>query len=372
MPGRPRKDVIREDVVGVYHVWTRCVRRAWLCGFDPLTKKDYSYRKAWIYERLAALSQIFAVDACVFAILSNHFHLLLRNRVDLAAQWSDEEVVRRWWQLCPERCDEQGNPAEPTDLEIASLVVDTDRVAELRKRLSSISTFMQYLNQWIAKRANEEDQVTGHFFQERFGCRNLLDEGAILACAIYIDLNEIRARLADCPEHSTNTSAYYRILARIRRQQMAAAAEPLESVDPMDWLCPIDEQDCAPLLGPASAESVVASRECLGSGPAAAIKSDVRKKWRHGFLSIGLDEYLDFLDWNARQVIPGKAGAQDECLPPILERLGIAPAFWVKMIENFDRWFRSAAGSPQALAEHAAHTGRKWLQGIGPMRGAVG
>ena len=99
MPGRPRKNVIREDVVGVYHVWTRCVRRAWLCGFDPLTKKDYSYRKAWIYERLAALSQIFAVDACVFAILSNHFHLLLRNRVDLAAQWSDEEVVRRWWQL---------------------------------------------------------------------------------------------------------------------------------------------------------------------------------------------------------------------------------------------------------------------------------
>jgi hypothetical protein len=134
MPGRPRKDVIREDEVGVYHVWSRCVRRSFLCGLDPLTGRDFSHRKQWIYDRLAVLAQVFAVDACVFAILSNHYHLLLRNRPDLAAQWSDEEVVRRWWQLCPERCNDDGEPEEPTELEIASLVEDAERVAELRKR----------------------------------------------------------------------------------------------------------------------------------------------------------------------------------------------------------------------------------------------
>ena len=148
-------------------------------------------------------------------------------------------------------------------LEIASLVSDAERVAVLRKRLSSVSTFMQYLNQWIAQRANAEDGVTGHFFQERFGCRSLLDEGAILACAIYIDLNEIRARLADTPESSKNTSAYFRILARIKRRERSAAAAPLPTDadqvgDPDDWLCPVDEQDCVPLLGPANVESVVA------------------------------------------------------------------------------------------------------------------
>lgn len=324
MPGRPRKDVIREDEVGVYHVWSRCVRRAFLCGYDPVTKKNYNYRKKWIYQRLAELARIFAVDACVFAILSNHFHLLLRNRVDLASQWSDEEVVRRWWQLCPERRDEDGNPAEPTAAEIASLVSNAERVAELRKRLSSISTFMQYLNQWIAKRANQEDGVTGHFFEERFGCRNLLDEGAILACAIYIDLNEIRAQLADMPENSTNTSAYFRILARLKRRQQLAAefvASPgaCEPSDPDEWLCPIDERDCALLLGPANVESVAASREALrtvastsSETTASVNKASVRKAWRHGFLSMGLDEYLEFLDWNARRLIPGKTGALDD------------------------------------------------------------
>ena len=47
------------------------------------------------------------------------------------------------------------------------------------------------------------------------------------------------------------------------------------------------------------------------------------------------DEYLTFLEWNAQQVIPGKSGAMDSSLPPILERIGVAPAFWLKMIENW-------------------------------------
>jgi hypothetical protein len=385
MAGRPRKDVIREDEVGVYHVWSRCVRRAMLCGFDPLTGTNYDYRKKWIYQRLAELSQIFAVDALVFAILSNHYHLLLRNRPDLAAQWSDEEVVRRWWQLHPERRDENGEPAEPTDLEIASLVADTKLVAERRRQLSSISCLMKNLNEWIAKRANTEEGLSGHFFQERFKCRSLLDEGAILACSIYIDLNEIRALLAATPETSTNTSAYYRILARIKRQlrqsgqAMGDQSLDQQPDDPDAWLCPIGERDRVPLLGPAGVESVATSQRVLAaagasnSDPACEVNlATVFKQWRHGFLDMTVDSYLEFLDWNARRVVPGKAGAMDDSLPPILERLGMTAEFWLQMIENFDRWFRTAAGSPQKLADEAARRGRRWLPGIGPMRGAVG
>ena len=87
--GRPRRNVVDDDHVGVYHVWSRCVRRAWLCGQDPLTGKDWRHRKAWFFERLQELTAIFAIDACVWAILANHYHLILRNRPDLAAQWSD-------------------------------------------------------------------------------------------------------------------------------------------------------------------------------------------------------------------------------------------------------------------------------------------
>lgn len=168
--GRPRRNVVDDDQVGVYHVWSRCVRRAWLCGLDPLTGNNWSHRKSWFFERLQELTAIFAIDACVWAILSNHYHLILRNRPDLAAQWTDEEVVRRWWQLCPERKDEQGRAAEPTDLEIKSLLADPGQVAEWRKRLSSVSWFMKSLNEWFSRRANAEEGARGHFLNGPLPC----------------------------------------------------------------------------------------------------------------------------------------------------------------------------------------------------------
>jgi hypothetical protein len=167
-----------------------------------------------------------------------------------------------------------------------------------------------------------------------------LDKGAILACSIYIDLNEIRAMLAATPESSVNTSAFYRILARLKRQMRQAAEidgsqtsspSPLDHQpgDPDAWLCPINERDRAPLLGPVGVESVTASQRILAGtvgleleNSAEANLGTVNKQWRHGFLDMTVDAYLAFLDWNARRLVPGKSGAMDDRLPPILERLG--------------------------------------------------
>ena len=382
MPRVPRKLVIREDIVGVYHAWVRCVRRALLCGRDPLTGKNHEHRKTWLENRLAELAQIFAIDACVFAILSNHFHLLLRNRPDLTAQWSDEEVMRRWWQLCPGRRDQEGEPAEMTEAELKAWLADPERVAQCRAKLSSISCFMKHLNEWLAKRANCEDDVSGHFFEGRFGCKSLLDEGAILAAALYIDLNEIRAGIATTPEQSLHTSAYRRIVRRMRRE-MAELGETSDEVaaldDPADWLCPVDENACEVLLGPANVASVEASRGLFAAATDQASdekmapvvnRADVRKRWRHGFLPMTIDEYLTVLDWTARQVAPGKSGAMDASLPPILERLKLSPLLLVQMISNFDKWFSTAVGSVQRLIDEAARRGRKWLRGVGAMRTA--
>ena len=99
MPGCSRKEVFDETRVGVYHCHARCVRELFLCGYDPRTKKDYEYRREWIRQRLMRLATVFAIDVGCYAILHNHFHLLLRNRPDVVAGWSDEEVVRRWLRL---------------------------------------------------------------------------------------------------------------------------------------------------------------------------------------------------------------------------------------------------------------------------------
>ena len=86
-PHRPR------ECVGVYHCIARCVRRAFLCGIDPYSGRDYSHRKAWIIDRLRHLAGLFGVEVCGYAIMSNHLHLVLRNRPDSVEQWSDSEVA---------------------------------------------------------------------------------------------------------------------------------------------------------------------------------------------------------------------------------------------------------------------------------------
>jgi hypothetical protein len=65
---------VASDEVGVYHCVSRCVRRAFLCGVDPLTGHDYENRKDWLREQLQQLASIFAIDVCGYAVMSNHLH----------------------------------------------------------------------------------------------------------------------------------------------------------------------------------------------------------------------------------------------------------------------------------------------------------
>ena len=165
MPAYARRQIVDETEVGIYHCVSRCVRRAFLCGQDALTGRNFDHRKDWIQSRLEELAGIFAVDLLGFSVMSNHIHLLLRNRPDLAADFSDEEVALRWWRLHPSRRNEDGSPAEPGPHEIAGLLADTDALAEHRRRLSSISWLMRSLSEPIARRANREDRVTGRFLK---------------------------------------------------------------------------------------------------------------------------------------------------------------------------------------------------------------
>jgi hypothetical protein len=211
------------DEVGVYHCFNRCVQQAYLCGVDPVTKTDYAQRKVWIREKIRQLARSFALDLLKISLMDNHLHLLLRTRPDLVAGWDDREVARRWWELCPERREDDGSPAEPQDLELQQWLNDPARMAELRQRLASPSWLMALWCGYIGRRCNRETGKHGRFFEERFRSVRLLDEAAVLACALYIDLNPIRAGQAETPEQSEFTSAYDRIQGR--KQRAARAAE---------------------------------------------------------------------------------------------------------------------------------------------------
>ncbi len=75
---------------------------------------------------------------------------------------------------------------------------------------------MRLLSQNIAQRANREDQEVGKFWQARYRAVRLLDDAAILACAAYVDLNPIRAAMAQTLEDSDFTSVQKRIQAMNR------------------------------------------------------------------------------------------------------------------------------------------------------------
>jgi hypothetical protein len=143
-----------------------------------LTGIDYDHRKLGIEQRLQFLAGCFAIDVLGFAVMANHFHVILRNRPDIVDGWSDTEAARRWWMLCPGRKTDDGQPEQPTQAELDAICSDLQRVAELRRRLSDISWFMRMVAEPIARLANAEDRCPGRFWQGRFKAVKLCDEAA--------------------------------------------------------------------------------------------------------------------------------------------------------------------------------------------------
>lgn len=112
-------------------------------------------------------------------------------------------------------------------------VVD-ELVAQLRARLYDISWFMRCLNESIAPRANAEDPSTGRFWDERFKSQAILDEAGLLACCAYVDLNPIRAGIADLSENSDYTSIQQRLKDLKKIQGKKAAINKINSTRKAD------------------------------------------------------------------------------------------------------------------------------------------
>ncbi len=103
-----RAEVFAPDEVAVVHVMNRVVRRCYLLGDDPVSGKNYDHRKVMIENQLKRLAGAFGIDLLGFAIMSNHFHLILRSRPDVVSTWDDTEVARRWLLICPVRKNRRG------------------------------------------------------------------------------------------------------------------------------------------------------------------------------------------------------------------------------------------------------------------------
>lgn len=207
----PRHQLVDPDKPMCYHLVSRCVRRGWLCGIDKVTRRDYTHRKEWLIKRLVQLGAAFAVDVYAYAIMSSHFHLVVYYDPKAPQRWSDREVAERWLRVCPMRTKDGSRDKALEQNRIAMILSDDEQLASIRAKLGSLSLFMKLLKQPIARRANLEDDCTGHFFEQRFYSGALLTNRAVLAAMAYVDLNPVRAKIAATIAECRHTSIANRL-----------------------------------------------------------------------------------------------------------------------------------------------------------------
>src|SRR5690606_8710473 len=171
MAACPRSHIVRRGEQAIYHVWTRTVRQAWLCGFDKHSGTDYRHRRRWIRAFQEVLAGLFAIEIGFRAEMSNHLHLVLKVQPEVVSHWSDRDVVVRWLKIKRLVRSADGKTIrEITEQEIACELARPGRVQALRVKLADISEFMKALCEHVARRANKEEGRTGAFFESRFKC----------------------------------------------------------------------------------------------------------------------------------------------------------------------------------------------------------
>jgi hypothetical protein len=276
----------------------QALRRAFLCGVDHYSGKDYEHRRQWVVDRIRLLSSLFAIDVGAYAVLSNHYHLVLKVCPDQLEDLSDDDIMDRWCALFKGPLLIQ-RYRDGEDLKAFERATISDIVNVWRARLSSISWFMRCLNQPIARQANLEDECTGKFWESRFTSQALKSEEALLSCMAYVDLNPVRTGMAETPETSSHTSIRERIQPEFDLQQ---------AID--------DQTDCGDLLDFSTPLK-----------PLLSFETRLANELQTGIL-FNFEEYLTLVDWTGRIIRSDKRGSIDSALPPILDRLQITADQW--------------------------------------------
>ena len=322
-----RKRLVDTSVTPYYHCMVRCVRRAFLCGKDPLTKKSFEHRRGWIQEKLKLLGKVFAMDICAYAVMSNHYHVVLHVDTKRGTAWSFNEVIERWYKIFKgnEVVDKYRKGEILTEAEQAQV---NKYVKEWRENLSSISWFMRCMNEKIARQANLEDECTGRFWEGRFKSQALLDVEALISCMAYVDLNPIRAGITDNLDGSDYTSVQERLLAVVKAKKMSISN--IEEAQP-------------------SSLASFSATESLTEVP---------------IIPMPLSSYLLLVQATGKFIRSDKSGYISEDVIPILQKLGINPYGFIEVVKNHSHYFKTVSGSISQLFKFNEHFNKQWSKGI--------
>tara|TARA_R110002124_G_scaffold134171_5_gene296832 strand:+ start:2820 stop:3803 length:984 start_codon:yes stop_codon:yes gene_type:complete len=316
---QPRKSQVSLIDTPYYHCISRCVRRSFLCGVDKYSGQSYEHRREWVEKRLLFLSTAFTIDICAYAVMANHTHVVLHVDKALAESLPTTEVLRRYLKLHKGSLLTQKYVAGDR-LTAGELVTFDETVEQYRKRLYDISWFMRETNEYIAREANKEDGCTGRFWEGRFKSQALLDESALIACMVYVDLNPIRAKVEKTPETSKHTSIKKRVHA-IKNNQ-------------------VQPKNLMPFVG------------------------NLKQNMPKGIV-YSLEDYCELVQTTSRCILNDKIGYIDNGQSTILERLGLNSAQWLTLTTEFEKHFFCAAGAELMMNVFKRHTHHQRIRGMG-------
>jgi len=326
---RARESLIDLDATPYYHCINRCIRRSYLCGDDKYSGNNFDHRRTWLVDRIKFLSTVFSIDIAAYAIMSNHYHLVLKVNRDEALSLSNDDVIARWYQLY-HGCILVDRYRSGEKLNKAYMFRINEIVQEWRTRLYDISWFMRNLNEFIARKANKEDNCTGKFWEGRFKSQALLDEPAILSCMMYVDLNPVRAKIADSLIGSDFTSIQERIKqyqsfkkqgeSKNKKTEFTVLQQPKLL---LEFGCSIDKNT----------------------------------------IPFTLFDYLELADFSSRLIVPNKRGSVLKETPKILTVLNIEIDSWFNTIQHFRRHYANFAGSKSSLMKCAHNHNHSWYKG---------
>ncbi|MES1192161.1 MAG: alpha-amylase family glycosyl hydrolase [Steroidobacter sp.] len=358
-----------------YHCYVRCVRRAWLCGQDEASGTNYDHRKQWLVSRLRFLSYVYAIDICAYAVMSNHYHVVLHVDKERVLGWSQKEVVDRWQQIY------NGHPlvdqwlAHPETMSEAQQAAVDELIEEWRKRLYGIDWFMRGVNETIARMANDEEQLKGRFWEGRYKSQALLDEAALLTCMAYVDLNPVRANITDDLVTSDFTSIQQRLfdhakrlshpnkdektlISRVKKQRQLKTELELDDQPEaklMQFKKPINKKEPP---HPQSL-SLVGEREGIPERQHQAHRNAI-----HDALPITQQDYFTLVDTTGRLIREDKAGHISSELKPILKRFNIDPEQFMDQVQHFHERYAHCAGAPDNITAFAKRFKRRWGKGV--------
>jgi REP element-mobilizing transposase RayT len=326
---RARHELIDLTATSYYHVINRCVRRSFLCGDDPYSHKNYDHRRQWLVDRIKFLSSVYSINIAAYAVMSNHYHLVLQVDKVSADSWSMDEVIARWYQLFNGHllvdCYLAGDTISTAHFKAVEALSET-----WRARLYDISWFMKCLNEDISRQANKEDNCTGKFWEGRFKSQALLDETALLSCMAYVDLNPVRAGIADNVQESDFTSIQERLI-------QFNAYQRGEQRPNKDYTTPAQPNALLPFSGVFDSHA----------------------------LPFSYRDYFELVDWSGRHIDPKKRGYIDSKQPKLLGVIGLEQDDWLTTVKEFRRQYANFAGSEYHLRHYAHNHGMSWCKGVG-------